>query len=176
MISIYICIDTYLYACSCSTRGRMCMPAPGPRMKVLLSSIGRLQVGQPFRRVGAIARRALYSRGPACHAMGARGSPRKKRWVGCQVGAALGCPPWGIWGLKAEQGPRRAALSAPTGALFRVSGFGERKCRYHATWYADRAHPGYWIAPLEAPGRNPSRAQVASLPRKAPGISSKKDH
>ena len=30
--------------------------------------------------------------------------------------------------------------------------------------------------PLEAPGRNPSRAQVASLPRKAPGISSKKDH
>ena len=112
------------------------------------------------------------------HAMpwGARGSPRKKRWVRCKVGAALGCPPWGIWGLKAEQGPRRAALSAPTGALFRVSGFGERKCRYHATWYADRAHPGYWIAPLEAPGRNPSRAQVASLPRKAPGISSKKDH
>ena len=88
----------------------------------------------------------------------------------------MGCPPGGIWGLQAEQRPRRVALSAPASAPFRVSGFGERKRRYHATWYADRAHPGYWEAPLEAPGRNPSHAHAASLPRKAPGISSKKDH
>ena len=87
-----------------------------------------------------------------------------------------GDPRGSIWGLQAEQGPGGDAPSTTTSALFHFSGFGERKCRYHATWYADRAHPGYWIAPLEAPGRNPSRAQVASLPRKAPGISFKKDH
>ena len=157
MFIISICILPIVYRYSSSTRGRMCMPSPGPRMKVLLSSIGQPGIGQPIRGVGGFARRALYSHDPACHAMGAHGDPRKKRWVGCQVGVLSSDPRGSIWGLQAEQGPGRGAPSTTTSAPFRFSGFGERRRRYRRTKYAGSDDPWYCGAPLDPPGRNPSR-------------------
>ena len=117
---------------------------------------------------GYCATCALFARAcTPCHG-GPTVTPEKNGGWGARSGVLSGDPGGALGACRLSRGPRRAAPSAPTGALFRVSGFGKRKRRYHTARYADCAHPGHWGAPLDLPGPNLGRLRLVSRPQKAP--------